>query len=728
VTKATLDRLTALIEEAHALGKEGHHAAAVPLFMAARELVLLAVDPAALDKEVQRQTGLHRQEREAYRQDILSRAQPRAGNRPLVILSDSLGLPRPDAKATPRKGAEHIYSDLLAGAGGGLRVDALCQRFFTTSDALALLHAEPDLGRDSDVVVHLGLNDCARRMFLERQRIALQLLPPALSERMVDFSRKYRAQVLRYAPPLYYTPPALFASNLDQIITLLKARGAGRIVLTTIILVPLKFWPYTPDVGLFMTEFNLLLMQVAHRHDVRVFDLDRQVWSEFHLGPLDRDGMHLSPHGHEVFAREVSKILGHAPPRPAAAAAGAPASAAMDGKDPSADLSEGTGQPAPVAEDVRRIAILGTSNSIMRQGWTGLFKSVIPKSWTTTNFSIGGSNALFMSGQEAAHEISRTHDLCIIELPINDQRYIDSGYLKPEHFVAAVAGLFKGLMAPGSRCVPLVLSMSQRKTGTLENGADETLAQLTRLCNAYGVPMFDVNDHIRKACAETTREYADFFADGLHLKPVVQRHVATALARMLTDAWPAMPQAQSDLLDLAPAFGVVPARDFVAPLAPEMRKTSLAAMDLACLEHGERMQVHLSGHVCGLMHWADARSEEVVITALDGAQASVQKLLRKEWNWGIFFFTHIFSPIETRKGIEIRSGKNPKLPVEAAINASKLPVEEPPRTEIAFVLYSDRSLDESGRAIAARIKDVPARSLSALDARLVRQLGIIALA
>lgn len=308
-----LESLKLSIESTYALVAEGQGEAATHAFAEIREQVCREVDQARLDAEVARQIGHHYKERERYRSDIARHSAGAANPRPLLIVADSLGLPRPTAMDSPRKGAEHIYAGLL-GTKTGRRVDAICQRFFTTGDAVDLFRDNPDLGRDSDVVLHLGLNDSARRMFLERQRIALQVAPVELRTPIVEFARKYRLDILRHLPPLYYTPPEQFAANLDQICSLLKQRGAHSIVLTTIILPPHQFWPSSPDMALYFGLFNQEIMAATRRNDVLLFNFDRYIWSNLHNASTDPDGMHLSAFGHRLFAQQLGKLLSKTAP------------------------------------------------------------------------------------------------------------------------------------------------------------------------------------------------------------------------------------------------------------------------------------------------------------------------------------------------------------------------------------------------------------------------------
>lgn len=310
---AALAALKAAITEAHAFAEAGQHGPAVQSFALARAMALDLADPKAVQKKVDNALAGYRRERETYRARLAAKvkAQPEK----LVVLADSLGLPRPEEAGQPPK----TYSWLLQDATAGPAVDSLCQRFFTSDTVLAALEEDPTLGVASDVVIHVGLNDCANRMYLEPERLALSLLPADVNEQVVEFSRKYRAQILRRLPSRHYVPIDRFRANLDVIANLLIRRGARHIILTTIILPPVRFWPATPGVNANFARYNLEIMQAAARHDVQLLDLDRLVWQDLSSDPKDEnspllaDGMHLSHAGHRLMAKAISDMLRQKP-------------------------------------------------------------------------------------------------------------------------------------------------------------------------------------------------------------------------------------------------------------------------------------------------------------------------------------------------------------------------------------------------------------------------------
>lgn len=300
------ERIAAQIEEAWALAERGVDDVAALAFAQARAMVVSLADPAECTRVVSATLAGLERERESYRDRI---ARKRRGDRRLLVLADSLGLPRPDDKGGDDLGAERTYPMLLLDGLPDHSVDSWCQRYFTTRDILDVLHGHPDLGVGADVLVHIGLNDCANRMFLEPERLALDLLPAATKERIVGFAQRYRRLVLSNLPEYHYVAPHDFAANLSAILELLSRRGARRVVVTTIILPPIRFWGATPGIQRNFGRYNQMLMDAAADHGALLFDADRHIWARQHEGVLLPDGMHLSLAGHRMFADEVAALL-----------------------------------------------------------------------------------------------------------------------------------------------------------------------------------------------------------------------------------------------------------------------------------------------------------------------------------------------------------------------------------------------------------------------------------
>lgn len=290
------------IDTAFSHAEAGAIDVAVHQFAFARTKALHYADPVGLANKIAEENAAYARERERHRASFAPK--PKA-TRKVLIMADSLGLPRPDGEAAPVR----TYSSLIYDRYPELDVDSFCQRFFTTQNVRAALDEDPDLGRASDFVLHVGLNDCANRMFLENERIALSFLSPDTRNKLIAFTRKYRRDIILRLTPHHYVTPTQFRENLAAIVDVLRARNAGRIVLTSIILPPSKSWPGTPGINRNFANYNLEIMNTVHNKDAFLMDMDRHVWRAQNRGVLVSDGMHLSEAGHQLFCDKCDPFL-----------------------------------------------------------------------------------------------------------------------------------------------------------------------------------------------------------------------------------------------------------------------------------------------------------------------------------------------------------------------------------------------------------------------------------
>lgn len=299
------DQLTRLLREAHDFAQTGRTELAVAAFDQARRMTVALCDPDWLARRIADDRQQMRAEREAFRKRFATG--PNGSGRPLLIFADSLGLPRPERGVT-EDSVKETYAWWLGEGAFDRRVTPICQRFFTTADVLSELLADESFGRDGDTLIHVGLNDCAARMFLPEERLALGFFDEPIQKSLVGFARIYRREILKLTPTRHYVGIDDFRANLAAIGRILASRGNGRVIFATIILPPEKFWPASPGINRNFGRYNMAIMEVAHATGAEVFDADRVIWEAFARSPLLGDGMHLSGYGHQLFANRVSKI------------------------------------------------------------------------------------------------------------------------------------------------------------------------------------------------------------------------------------------------------------------------------------------------------------------------------------------------------------------------------------------------------------------------------------
>lgn len=301
------DGIGTVIASAHAAAEKGNMDEAVRWFSLCRTLLTTIAPAAALKKRVEANEQGRRREATKFQKVISERAASDAGTR-VAIFADSLALPRPEEMNAFPENLESTYPGIINArlqaepTLQGASVWAHCERYFTTDDLIKLLSEHPESVRDAHVLVHLGLNDCAVRMYMDDQRLAIGLLPDAIANEVLAFSSKYRGALVEAFPDFSYVPIRKFAANLHQIAQITRSENARSLTFTTTIVVPERFWPSTPGICRNFTTYNLETMNVAHQVGARVLDVDRLMWGKGVGVTLNKDGMHLSPVGHELLA------------------------------------------------------------------------------------------------------------------------------------------------------------------------------------------------------------------------------------------------------------------------------------------------------------------------------------------------------------------------------------------------------------------------------------------
>jgi hypothetical protein len=322
--RSDAERFAAVVAEAigaaRAAAEAGRRDEAVRRFDLCRALLVEAAPPGALRARIDKEARRFAVEAEALSAALRARSAPNPSRRAMVI-ADSLGLPRPEEAAPMGEADRGVYAGLLLdelSMRGPAAVDAHCQRFFTTDDALALVEAAPARLAGAQLYVHLGLNDCAVRMFMPKQRLAAGLLPKPLVDAVVGFAREFRVDIVRAFPDHQYVPLDRFGANVVAIAAAARRAGAAGTTFATLLTPPTKFWRRTPQVCRRFTAYNLRLMEAAAAAGAAVVDVDRMIWEEGVARLAAPDGMHLSPAGHARLARAFAICrFGPGPKRPA---------------------------------------------------------------------------------------------------------------------------------------------------------------------------------------------------------------------------------------------------------------------------------------------------------------------------------------------------------------------------------------------------------------------------
>jgi lysophospholipase L1-like esterase len=302
-----------LMEEATAAAARRDFGRAVSLFLTARSSLTEQIDPARLANTVTKTRQKLRDESMAFAAAIDAKA-PTEG-REVFIFSDSLGLPRLDDATLPDGGVSLTYSDKIQersrekGPKQALRVRAHCQRYFTTDDVVERLNETRASLRSGLVFVHVGLNDCASRVFSEAERLAVPYLDQPTQDLLLKFVRNQRRPIIHKNPEYTYTPLDRFTKNLETIVKIARTSGAQHVAFATIVQPGMKSERHTPHLRWNFTRYNFAIYDVAKRMSAQVVDMDRLAWSHGLGVAMNADGQHLSPAGHDLMADAYLELV-----------------------------------------------------------------------------------------------------------------------------------------------------------------------------------------------------------------------------------------------------------------------------------------------------------------------------------------------------------------------------------------------------------------------------------
>ncbi|MGZ8219207.1 hypothetical protein, partial [Methylomagnum sp.] len=155
-----------------------------------------------------------------------------------------------------------------------------------------------------------------------------------------------------------------------------------------------------------------------------------------------------------------------------------------------------------------RIAIIGTSNSLMASGYTyGLAQST--KVTRVENFSMGGSISLLASVTTRGVDFSK-FDVCLLDFAVNEALFV--GYISTDDMYAYERAIVGRLIAAG--CLPVILIIPRKQMG---GKRDLVREYHLRLAQELNLPYFDITSYLEKFTVTKGIERAVLFKDGGHL-------------------------------------------------------------------------------------------------------------------------------------------------------------------------------------------------------------------
>lgn len=232
----------------------------------------------------------------------------------IVILGDSICLPR--AKGAGNIPYEATYPYLLDQAlrkryGEESPIVIECgMRSRTIRDVVSDWHEEVYLKAADIVIVQVGGNDCAPRVFQSWEQRMVDRLPlRGLRNRILRFERKYRRQLLLAMPRRVFTTLKAFWSRVNELVVRAENQKLDRLIFVTVMPVTEKINYYLPGVAKAVHQYNEAFLSHAMHPRVRIVNVGELYGKHGGIEAVSLDGMHINEHGHRVLAAELERVI-----------------------------------------------------------------------------------------------------------------------------------------------------------------------------------------------------------------------------------------------------------------------------------------------------------------------------------------------------------------------------------------------------------------------------------
>lgn len=339
-----------------------------------------------------------------------------------------------------------------------------------------------------------------------------------------------------------------------------------------------------------------------------------------------------------------------------------------------------------------RIAIIGTSNSVMTRGWANALRKISPEHWEIENLSLGASPSLYGSFAISREKVAENFDFALLDFTVNDQQFLDISNLSRDYLAASYAGMLRHFATENARCAPICLFLPQRAFA-LEGKGTDAYSICTSICERYDVEYIDGFATVQRL-VKAGIGVDEIFADWGHLTPEYQIIMAEKVLDFLSNVTPKKPR--REVLVEAPVIAAVPKSD-VEYFNGEVRTigTSFAKHEVTTLREGSGGIIHNSPYLLAILHWIDEASGPV---CFKGSETNVSKALRKEWKQ-LFALTHFRKPVRSEGSIPFEFGEKQGYLLERGFGLAKTTPIAGDVADIVGFLKSDVDPIAQGRML-----------------------------
>jgi lysophospholipase L1-like esterase len=229
----------------------------------------------------------------------------------VAILADSLALPRgKDWGDVPFEATYPFLLDSFLRTRDLALVIERGMRFRTIDKVLDDWNEIVDLRQADVVVVHVGIVDCAPRVFTPTERAFVEkVLPGVVRGALLDFVHRHRRTLISLRPGNVYMPRDRFEQGVREVVSKARASRLRALFFVNIVTPSDELEARSPGYRQKVREYNELLAKYADGREVHLIDVN-QILSEGG-GPerLTCDGMHINADGHRALAATLFEAI-----------------------------------------------------------------------------------------------------------------------------------------------------------------------------------------------------------------------------------------------------------------------------------------------------------------------------------------------------------------------------------------------------------------------------------
>lgn len=180
----------------------------------------------------------------------------------------------------------------------------------------------------------------------------------------------------------------------------------------------------------------------------------------------------------------------------------------------------------------KRICIIGGSNSVRAEGWTGKFAELLPDGFALLNESVGAAPCIMGYCRLVAADSLVPGDVVLWEYALNDQNHIDKHAYDTNLLLRFCEHTIILCLQRGLRFIPLIFAT---RSASVLPEMTEYRRGLHRLFDHYGIDYFDVTEELPKSL-DRRRVPPAIYEDENHYKldSFVSRYIAKRVLKRLT--------------------------------------------------------------------------------------------------------------------------------------------------------------------------------------------------